>query len=842
MACPFSGARVPPVGVDDGGGGGGGRAGAAMGRGGWERGTSVESGGGGGSPVRSLGSVQERVSSYTRMTRSPSAPAAVTRKASAAAGGGGGGARSRPRETEDDERPLLTLSRDPPDPHAPLSLQHLTEAVWCFITIPADHLLLALDTLLRAGDSEWKALRRKLAIVAESVREWDDWHLDDLLSTLIKQLEVSPDEFMTRLGREYVKECRRQYGKALQSLGYNLEGFLTNLTGLCDMLKTNSSLKTKNDVPSLICNNVDGCVVLHFFTNREPIRCFVGGVIEGVSSQIFSRRARVACEKCDTPNGNRTSHRFYFKYTIREEEVEEEEVEEVEEEEDVEEDEGVVDVEERIIGDEDGGGTDVADEMKKAQEEDGDGESEGGDGEGEGGRKKEEKNHRTKGHYPRRAGAATASVNGRQNGHRTEIYESASAKDSKIGVSSFCKAFPWHFVCNKAMRITQMGSGLLQVFGSQPLRHNEEVSTCFSLTSPDCTSLTYDQVIGRINTPFVLAFRYQQSSRLKVKNMGLKGQMVVCPESDSLLFVGSPLLDGLRALTSHGLYLSDIPIHDATRDVILVGEQSRAQDGLKRRMVQLKDSIEETNNQVDKEREKNVSLLHLIFPPDIAKRLWIGETIQAQKHDEVTMLFSDIVGFTSICSTATPLMVINMLQSLYTQFDAFCGQLDVYKVETIGDAYCVAGNLHRRSSWHAHQVAWMALKMMSSCTSHTTHDGRPIQMRIGLHTGPVLAGVVGTAMPRYCMFGSNVTLANQFESSSEAQRVNISPTTHRLLVETPGWQFTPRQREDLPKTFPKELPGIPYFLDTYYHSSVGKESSLTEHIDSALDDLGLKEY
>ncbi|XP_047494015.1 head-specific guanylate cyclase-like [Penaeus chinensis] len=810
MACPFSGARVPPVGVDDGGGGGGGRAGAAMGRGGWERGTSVESSGGGGSPVRSLGSVQERVSSYTRMTRSPSAPAAVTRKTSATAGGGGG-ARSRPRETEDDERPLLTLSRDPPDPQAPLSLQHLTEAVWCFITIPADHLLLALDTLLRAGDSEWKALRRKLAIVAESVREWDDWHLDDLLSTLIKQLEVSPDEFMTRLGREYVKECRRQYGKALQSLGYNLEGFLTNLTGLCDMLKTNSSLKTKNDVPSLICNDVDGCVVLHFFTNREPIRCFVGGVIEGVSSQIFSRRVRVACEKCDTPN------------------------------EDVEEDEGVVDVEERIIGDDDGGGTDVADERNKAQEEEEDGGS-GGDGEGEGGRKKGEKNHRTKGHHPRRTGAATASVNGRQNGHRTEIYESASAKDSKIGVSSFCKAFPWHFVCNKAMRITQMGTGLLQVFGSQPLRQNEEVSTCFSLTSPEGTSLTYEQVIGRINTPFVLAFRYQQSSRLKVKNMGLKGQMVVCPESDSLLFVGSPLLDGLRALTSHGLYLSDIPIHDATRDVILVGEQSRAQDGLKRRMVQLKDSIEETNNQVDKEREKNVSLLHLIFPPDIAKRLWIGETIQAQKHDEVTMLFSDIVGFTSICSTATPLMVINMLQSLYTQFDAFCGQLDVYKVETIGDAYCVAGNLHRRSSWHAHQVAWMALKMMSSCTSHTTHDGRRIQMRIGLHTGPVLAGVVGTAMPRYCMFGSNVTLANQFESGSEAQKVNISPTTHRLLVETPGWQFTPRQREDLPKTFPKELPGIPYFLDTYYHSSVGKESSLTEHIDSALDELGLKEY
>ncbi|XP_042855595.1 guanylate cyclase soluble subunit beta-2-like [Penaeus japonicus] len=843
MACPFSGARVPPVGVDDGGGGGGGgRAGASMGRPGWERGTSVESSGGGGSPVRSLGSVQERVSSYTRMTRSPSAPAAVTRKASSSTGGGGGGgARSRPRESEDDERPLLTLSRDPPDPHAPLSLQHLTEAVWCFITIPADHLLLALDTLLRKGDSEWKALRRKLAIVAESVREWDDWHLDDLLSTLIKQLDslqaqcgegkqeqVSPDQFMTRLGREYVKECRRQYGKALQSLGYNLEGFLTNLTGLCDMLKTNSSLKTKNDVPSLICNSVDGCVVLHFFTNREPIRCFVGGVIEGVSLQIFSRGVRVTCEKCDTPNGNRTSHRFYFKYTIHEEDEEEvegevEEVEEEEEEEEEEgaeeEDEGVVDVEGRGIDDEDddgSGGIDVADGQKMAPDEEGekgDGGGEGGEarGGGGGGGRKGEKNHRTKGH-PRRTGAATASVNGRQNGHRTELYESAVAKDSKIGVSSFCKAFPWHFVCNKAMRITQMGSGLLQVFGSQPLRHNEEVSACFSLTSPEGTSLTYDQVIGRINTPFVLAFRYQQSSRLKVKNMGLKGQMVVCPESDSLLFVGSPLLDGLRALTSHGLYLSDIPIHDATRDVILVGEQSRAQDGLKRRMVQLKDSIEETNNAVDKEREKNVSLLHLIFPPDIAKRLWIV-------YDTQRLIISICWRYALNSPTYLPLQI----------------------VETIGDAYCVAGNLHRRSSWHAHQVAWMALKMMSSCTSHTTHDGRPIQMRIGLHTGPVLAGVVGTAMPRYCMFGSNVTLANQFESSSEAQRVNISPTTHRLLLETPGWQFTPRQREDLPKTFPKELPGIPYFLDTYCHPSVRKGGSLNEHIDLALDELGLKE-
>ncbi|KAK8720400.1 hypothetical protein OTU49_013346, partial [Cherax quadricarinatus] len=688
MACPFSGARVPGMGegVEDG------RSGrlSASERRGWDRGASTEVSSRCGSPVKELGSVQERVSSYTRMTRSPSAPVVVGRKIS---GGWSrrreGGVRSRPQD-DDDSTPLLTPARDPPDPNLPLSLQNLTEAVWSFITIPADHLLLALDVLLRTGDVEWKALRRKLSIVAESVREWDDWHLDDLLSTLITQLEVSPEDFMRRLGLEYVRECKKQHGKALESLGFNLEGFLTNMTGICDIIKTNSNLKTKNDVPSLLCNRHDEKVVLHFFTNREPIRYFVGGVIQGVSLLIFNKNISVTCEKCETPNGNRSSHRFYFKYTV---------------------------VDERV---------DSTGEQRVTND---------------------------------------ASVNAQSTG--THTYASSSIKDSKIGVSSFCKAFPWHFVCNKAMRITQIGSALLQVFGPQPLRQNEEVSTCFSVVSPEGTSLTYDQVIGRINTPFILSFKYQQCTRLKMSNMELKGQMVVCPESDSLLFVGSPLIDGLTGLTSHGLYLSHIPIHDATRDVILVGEQSRAQDGLKRRMAQLKDSIEETNNAVDKEREKNVSLLHLIFPPDIAKRLWLGEVLEAQKHDEVTMLFSDIVGFTSICSTATPLMVINMLQNLYTQFDAFCGQLDVYKVETIGDAYCVAGNLHRRSAWHAHQVAWMALKMMCSCTNHTTHDGQRIQMRIGLHTGPVLAGVVGTVMPRYCMFGSNVTIANQFESTSE---------------------------------------------------------------------------
>lgn len=156
--------------------------------------------------------------------------------------------------------------------------------------------------------------------------------------------------------------------------------------------------------------------------------------------------------------------------------------------------------------------------------------------------------------------------------------------------------------------------------------------------------------------------------------------MVFCPESNTLLFIGSPFLDGLDGLTRNGLFISDIPLHDATREVILVGEQTKAQDGLRRRMDKLKSSIEEGNIAVATERKKNVSLLQLIFPAEIAESLWLGNEIKAESYPNVTMLFSDIVGFTSICSTASPFTVISMLETLYKDFDEYCGYFDVYKV------------------------------------------------------------------------------------------------------------------------------------------------------------------
>ncbi|XP_050538444.1 head-specific guanylate cyclase isoform X2 [Daktulosphaira vitifoliae] len=418
---------------------------------------------------------------------------------------------------------------------------------------------------------------------------------------------------------------------------------------------------------------------------------------------------------------------------------------------------------------------------------------------------------------------------------------SQQASDLKIGVTSFCKAFPWHLVLDIRLEFVQLGTGFMKLFGKCLQQFGRSVHTYFKIKRPRNVRLSFKGIVNRANSPFVLTLCLPEPlNHHTVEGLEFKGQMVLCNESGSLLFVGSPLLDGLDSLTSRSLFISDIPLHDATRDVILIGEQARAQDGLRRRMDKLKSSIEEANLAVGKEREKNVSLLHMIFPPNIAKRLWLGETIEAKTHDEVTMLFSDIVGFTSICSTATPFMVVNMLECLYNKFDAYCGHLDIYKVETIGDAYCVASGLHKYSSIHAQQIAWMALKMIETCKTHHTHDGKPIKMRIGLHTGSILAGVVGVKMPRYCLFGHNVTIANKFESGSEPLRINVSPTTHQLLMKTPGFSFEERSRSCLPAGFPEHIPGTCHFLLSFVHPEMTNEDGdLDAHISTALKQLTL---
>ncbi|XP_006889973.1 PREDICTED: retinal guanylyl cyclase 2 [Elephantulus edwardii] len=198
----------------------------------------------------------------------------------------------------------------------------------------------------------------------------------------------------------------------------------------------------------------------------------------------------------------------------------------------------------------------------------------------------------------------------------------------------------------------------------------------------------------------------------------------------------------------------------------------------------LEDLIRERTEELEIEKQKTEKLLTQMLPPSVAESLKRGCTVEPEGFDLVTLYFSDIVGFTTISAMSEPIEVVDLLNDLYTLFDAIIGSHDVYKVETIGDAYMVASGLPKRNgSRHAAEIANMSLDILSSVgTFKMRHmPDMPVRIRIGLHSGPVVAGVVGLTMPRYCLFGDTVNTASRMESTGLPYRIHVSHSTVAIL-------------------------------------------------------------
>lgn len=206
----------------------------------------------------------------------------------------------------------------------------------------------------------------------------------------------------------------------------------------------------------------------------------------------------------------------------------------------------------------------------------------------------------------------------------------------------------------------------------------------------------------------------------------------------------------------------------------------------------LEELVAERTLQLCEEKKKTDQLLHRMLPPSVAELLKIGKLVPAEMYESVTIYFSDIVGFTAMCSMSTPLEVVNFLNDLYTTFDASVLNRDVYKVETIGDAYMVVSGLPvRNGDKHAGEIATMALELVSKVIDFRIRhlpESR-LKLRIGIHTGPCVAGVVGVSMPRYCLFGDTVNTASRMESTSEALRIHVSEPCKRTLDILGGYQL-----------------------------------------------------
>ncbi|KAK2185784.1 hypothetical protein NP493_222g01034 [Ridgeia piscesae] len=311
-----------------------------------------------------------------------------------------------------------------------------------------------------------------------------------------------------------------------------------------------------------------------------------------------------------------------------------------------------------------------------------------------------------------------------------------------VGAKDFCNIFPFHVAFNKNLELVQCGAKVQTMTNFSTLKH-PRLDDIFTLLYPKMP-LTFDHIQRFINSAKkVVDGSDELKHKVDTNRLVLKGQMVWLEENNYMVYIASLRVSSLTELQERGLYLSDIPVYDVTRELVLLNQQRIAEIDIAKKLDQTMAELKRTSSALEREKAKTEMLLSQMLPPKIAMQLRDGKKVQAEKFRQVTILFSDIVTFTNIAAAVQPTDIVSMLDEMYSRFDKLTTLHDVYKI------------------------------------------------RIGIHTGSVVAGVVGQKMPRYCLFGDTVNTASRMESNGIPACIHCSETTYRAL-QTHDYRFVDR--------------------------------------------------
>lgn len=254
------------------------------------------------------------------------------------------------------------------------------------------------------------------------------------------------------------------------------------------------------------------------------------------------------------------------------------------------------------------------------------------------------------------------------------------------------------------------------------------------------------------------------------------------------------------------------PLHEAIRRaferVQLLTQNARLSadlDGARARLAEQLRELQRQHDLLEREQRRSERLLLNILPREVAERLKDDSErrMVAERFESVTVLFGDVVGFTPLCSTLSPDELVSLLDDLVSRFDAIADELGVEKIKTIGDAYMAAAGLPVRSEDHAEVAALTALRMHEAIARFNAERGTSLRMRIGMHTGSVVAGVIGTHKFVYDLWGDTVNVAARMESHGVPGAVQVSAATAGRLAAR--FALEPRGTVDVKGKGPMEV-------------------------------------
>jgi len=369
----------------------------------------------------------------------------------------------------------------------------------------------------------------------------------------------------------------------------------------------------------------------------------------------------------------------------------------------------------------------------------------------------------------------------------TQQDEKSSSHQGFMSNENMKEIFPFHVLVNEAFNILQAGNSLHGMLGlkSPNFLLGKSLSDLFDIKRPHLASWDWKAIKMLQDQTF-----YLQSKGGFVRKVNMKAHFIELSASPKHVLVTiSPHAKNIEQLRKLKLTLSDLPNFTYQRDAIFLGEHMLSG-------IRSSHKLDKLSRKLANEHNLSNTLLYSMLPPNVAKILRSGKPFEPAHHDNVTLFFSDVVGFTDMCSNLPPWGIIDMLNRLYTVMDHLATKFNLYKVETIGDAYMCCSGLPNPNTFHAQDVVNFALAVRECVLLVTSPlTGEPIRLRMGIHSGSCMSGVVGSMTPHYCLFGDMINTTSRHESTGEPEKIQCSSVTYEKLRNSKNpedYNFTPR--------------------------------------------------
>uniref|UniRef100_A0A8D0DJS1 guanylate cyclase n=1 Tax=Salvator merianae TaxID=96440 RepID=A0A8D0DJS1_SALMN len=568
-----------------------------------------------------------------------------------------------------------------------------------------------------------------------------------LIDKACKMLDVPPEMVLKQFGEYFFEFCKRSgYDHMLRTLGGNLYEFIENLDALHSYLSL--SYQEMNAPSFRVEKNEDGSMHLHYYSDRRGLCHIVPGIIGAAALDFFNIEISMEIVN-QLEEDERTGKKEHIVFLVTQKPI---------------------------------FSYKKKNKFASAQSTN----------------KTRDKTYllstcpAKKSHWEMIRGIVTIGK-----GRLLRGFDPVYPKTLWIDPKTFCNGLPFHIVFDEELRVKQAGVSIQKIVpGLQTL--GIRLNQYFSIVRPE-VKFTISSVQKFINSQFVFRTKREMmpESWKQRPMLELRGQMIWMESVQCMLYLCSPLLRTLHELEERHMHIADIAPHDVTRDLILLNQQRLAEMELSNQLERKKEELRILSKHLEEEKKKTEALLYAMLPKHVANQLKEGKRVEAGEFKECTILFSDVVTFTNICAQCEPIQIVLMLNAMYLQFDRLTTVHDVYKVETIGDAYMVVGGVPVPVSTHAERVANFALGMIIAAKGiKSPVSGDPIQIRVGIHTGPVLAGVVGEKMPRYCLFGDTVNIASRMESHGVPSKIHLSASVHQFLKDK-NFEMTERGEIDV---------------------------------------------